>query len=93
MVFQCKSVASFFVLNTAYLVQFSSFSELKNHLIFCIINLVLRLISDETRDYIFIKQEKTQKMCSNTQNLCSRAHKIVLIVFFDLNCCDIFKIV
>jgi len=74
-----------FALNTACFVLFSSFLKVKNHPNFCIINLVLRLISDETRDYIFIKQEKTQKMCSNTQNLCSRAHKIVRIVFFDLN--------
>ena len=39
---------------------------------------------DETIDYIFIKQEKTQKMCSNTLILCSRAHKIMQIVFFNL---------
>lgn len=41
-------------------------------------------MSDETIDYIFIKQEKTRKMCSNTQNLCSRAHKNVQNVFLGL---------
>ena len=48
-------------------------------------------MSDETIDYIFIKQEKTQKMCSNTQNFCSRAHKNVRNVFFDLKRCDFYK--
>ena len=81
-----------FALNTACLVLFSCFLKIKNHPNFYIINLVLRLISDETRDYIFIKQEKTQKMCSNTQNLCSRAHKIIQYIFLHLKRCDIFKI-
>lgn len=45
-------------------------------------------MSDETRDYIFIKQEKAQKMCSNTLILCSRAHKIAQNVFFNLKYCD-----
>lgn len=49
-------------------------------------------MSDETIDYIFIKQEKTQKMCSNTHNLCSRAHKITRIVFFDLKYWDFYKL-
>jgi hypothetical protein len=48
-----------FALNTGCFVLFSSFLKAKNHPNFYIINLVLRLISDETRDYIFIKQEKT----------------------------------
>ena len=42
----------------------------------------LRFNYDETIDYIITKQEKAEKMCSNTQNYCSRAHKIQQNVFF-----------